>query len=98
MAPPAGEPVLLDPNQQMPQQVPAGMQMFPPTGFVPGYIPVQTGHVPLDTPFLMSPENLAHQQQIWSDNHLNYEYGKMRVQLDRAHYYPGETVNGKVFI
>ena len=66
--------------------------------FQPGYIPVNTMHVPLTTQFIPSPENLAIQNQIYSAPKHKYQNGYMYVQLDRAFYFPGDTVYGKVFI
>ena len=57
-------------------------------------------HAPLDAPFKPSPKLLKTQETIYNkfENQIGNGHGVISVQLDRAFYYPGETVNGKVFI
>ena len=73
----------------------APVPMMQPVG---GYVPAQVMHVPLNTPFIANPEMLEAQQKIFGGSKNRYDNGHLSVQLDRAFYYPGETVNGKVYI
>ena len=55
-------------------------------------------HVPLDYAFVANTEMLQAQNRIFTNSKNHYANGYLSVQLDRAFYYPGETVNGRVYI
>ena len=58
----------------------------------------QINHVPLDFVIQQNEQLLQWQNQIYLNPSNRFSAGAMSVQLDRTFYYPGQFVNGKVFL
>lgn len=55
-------------------------------------------HVPISFVWQPTPEGIALQNFVYTQEKNAFPMGKMSIQLDRTFYYPGQVVNGAIYI